>query len=469
MDPCHGRRLLVPMTYGLSVRYAVPTGLLEALGRRVNVVAALGWEDPELDADLQRRGIETAVLPEALLRHEYRKLVRKLNLLHEHRLGSPTSAIRRRRWKAPALSRDRLLADLRVARDRLATAVPGADSRVNSGAEREVRSATNLGEFAEFLRALEIDGVLSFTPYHDQDSLTLQAAAHASLTTLVSIISFDNPTVRGRLPVIPDLVAVWNEDNAGQIRRSHPGLPSSRVQVVGAPQFDLHRQEQLVEPEASWRDRLGLPRDRPIILYGAGPSGLVPNEYRLVGLLDAAISDGLLPSDPYVLVRTHPADSPSVWAPHAGRFENVAVRTPWAVTDRPLRSWPTDEDLMVQMSSLAHSAVHVNVASSMAIDGAMFGRPQIGPAFLPGADRVQTRRITDFYLQEHWHPITRSGGVAAAANPTQLIDALRSALENPAIDHPGRERMLNSVLTWPDGRSVDRLVDQVVQVLCGTD
>ncbi len=465
MDAAPRRRLLVPLTYGLSVRYAVPTGLLEELQRRVQVVAALGWADPELEADLHQRGIETAVMPEAVLEHEYRKILRKLTLLHEHRLASPTSVIRRRRWKPPALSRGRLLYDLRVARDRLVTAMPGAELRLSSDAERELRMATNIGEFEQFLRAVEVDAVLSFTPYHDQDTLALHAAERAGLTTIVSIISFDNPTVRGRLPINPDSVAVWNEDNAGQVSRSHPRLPRERVQVVGAPQFDLHRQAWRIEPEAMWRSRLGLPSDGPIVLYGAGPSRLVPAEYRLVEVIDRAIDDGRIPQRPHLLVRPHPADPASVWTARRDRFRNATIGSPWATADRPLRSWPTDEDLIVQMSSLAHSAVHVNVASSMTVDGAMFDRPQIGPAFLPGANRRQVRRISDFYLQEHWQPIARSGGLVVASDPAELVGALRAALEDPNSGRVGRERLLEGVLTWPDGRSVQRLVDQVVQVL----
>ena len=113
------------------------------------------------------------------------------------------------------------------------------------------------------------------------------------------------------------------------------------------------------------------------------------------------------------------------------------------------------------MSSLAHCAVHVNVASSMTVDGAMFDRPQIGPEFLPGANRTQLRRITDFYRQEHWEPISASGGLVRAADASGLVEAIRDALENPDVGISGRRRLLEGVLTWPDGRSVERLVGAV--------
>ncbi len=465
MDSARRRRVLIPLTYGLSVRYAVSTGLLESLREVVQPVAALGWRDSELSSALEEMGIESTVLPDALIGHEYRRVTRQLDLLHEIRLRSPTSRIRRRRWQPSMLDRRRYVIALRIFRDRVKVNLPGAEARLLRQADDRIGRCTNVSEFHKTLDRTDADAVLSFTPYHDQDALILLAAQRADLTTMVSIISFDNPTVRGRLPVNPGLVAVWNRQNAEQVLRSHPDLSPQRMEIVGAPQFDLHCQERLIEPEESWRHRLGLPDGRPVILYGAGPSRLVPDELRLVEVLDTAIGDERLPGNPHVLVRPHPADPDDVWGAHRGRFGNVTIGRPWSTADRPSRSWPTDEDLRVQMSSLAHSVVHVNVASSMTVDGAMFDRPQIAPKFLPGTNRAQLRRITDFYRQEHWQPIAASGGLVMAADASELIRAIHDALENPDVGRSGRRRLLEGVLTWPDGRSVGRLVGAVASVI----
>lgn len=466
-DPAR-TRLLVPLTYGLSVRYAVPTGLLELLADVATPVVGLGWDDPELVAVLVDRGLEVVRLPDARIDDEYRRALRKLALIHERRLASPTSAIRRRRWSPGLLEKKRVVSDVRNTKDRLAVWRSGSEERLLAEEAALLRSATNLADFAALLTETHVSGVLSLTPYHDQDALLLHSAQRAGLRTLVSVISFDNPTIRGRLPVVPDLVAVWNRENADQIARSHPGIDLADVEVVGAPQFDLHRQQWRVEPEQAWRERLGLPADRPVILYGAGPSRLVPDEHRVVEVLDHAIESGRLPGRPFILVRRHPADTDHVWGPHRGRFRHAVLCDPWASKDGPGRSWPTDEDLVVQMSSLAHSAVHVNVASSMTVDGSMFDRPQVGPAFLPGADRRRVRAIEDFYRQEHWEPIARSGGLSVVTDGDGLIDAVSAGLEAPGEHQTGRARLVESILTWTDGASSRRLVDAVGRVLSDT-
>jgi hypothetical protein len=126
-----------------------------------------------------------------------------------------------------------------------------------------------------------------------------------------------------------------------------------------------------------------------------------------------------------------------------------------------MRSWPTEADLQAQMSSLAHSDVHVNVCSSMTVDGAMFDRPQIGPTFVPGAPRLRQTFVRRFYDQEHWAPIASSGGLVLAGDEEELVRAVSDALEQPAAGATQRDALLRGVLTWPDGRSTARLVDAV--------
>jgi hypothetical protein len=452
---------LVPLTYGFSVRYAVPTGLLEQLSEVCEPVVGLGWDDSELAEQLRSTGLEVVRLPDADVTHAYRNHCRKLDRVHARRLHSPTTRIRRQRWKRRGLRKNRFIEEARTARDVLETSLPGAAARLDRRTRAILADETNLGAFRDTIASTACDAVLSFTPYHDQDALLLIGARDLGVTTLVSVISFDNPTIRGRLPIDPHRVMVWNAGMADQIVRSHPGVAASTVTVVGAPQFDLHRQARLVQDEAAWRASLALPPDRPIILYGAGPSRLVPGEPALVDLLDRAIEAGRLPAHPFVLVRRHPTDPPDSWTTESSGWRHATVVAPWAASEVPMRSWPTEADLQAQMSSLAHSDVHVNVCSSMTVDGAMFDRPQIGPTFVPGAPRLRQTFVRRFYDQEHWAPIASSGGLVLAGDEEELVRAVSDALEQPAAGATQRDALLRGVLTWPDGRSTARLVDAV--------
>jgi hypothetical protein len=446
----------------------VPTGLLDRLAEFCDPVVGLGWEDVELAGLLRAAGHEVVDLRPVQMSYAYRNHARRMDRIHARRLASPTTAIRRQRWKRRGLRRSRFIEDVRNVADVLATSVPGGSNRIEASDASVLHDETNVADFVADLQDLGVAGVLSFTPYHDQDVLLLAAAVQAEVTAMVSVISFDNPTIRGRLPVLPDRVMVWNEPMADQIRRSHPRLPAASVEVVGAPQFDLHRRPELVMGELEWRSALGLPAAGAVILYGAGPHKLVPGEHHLVAVLDRAIEEGRIPDRPHLLVRRHPADPPSVWDAHADSFRHATVVAPWAASETPLRSWPTEDDLRMQMSSLAHCAAHVNVCSSMTVDGAMFDRPQIGPTFVPGISDLQLSFVRRFYDQEHWEPIARSGGLVTVGDEAELVDAVTDGLRHPGRWSAERAALLEGVLTWPDGGSSARLARSVEGCLDAT-
>jgi hypothetical protein len=464
-SPAARARVLIPVTYGFSVRYLVPTGLLDRLAEVVDPVVALGWEDTELESELRSHGCSVVRLPPAELDHDYRMFRRRLAAVHDRRLRTPTEAIRRRRQLAmiPSL-RARWINRARHGRDRLAAAVPGTGARLEGREAAEVQRGTNVAAFVDLLRSDPVDLVLSLTPYHDQDGLLLWAARSAGVQSVTSVISFDNPTTRERMLVRSDRIAVWNRFNAAELLRSYPDLSPDRLRITGAPQFDLHVRPDLVMPREDWSRRLGLPPDRPIVLHGAGPEHLVPGEPKLVRLLDDAIDTGSLPGNPFLLVRLHPSDDGARWGELRRTLRHGVIVDPWTPASSAMRSWPTRDDIAVQMSSLAHSEVHVNVCSSMTLDGAMFDRPQVGPSFAPGEGPQENRRIAEMYRQEHWAPIAASGGLAMAHDANQLVDAVAASLADPARDAPGRRRMLDAVLTHTDGSASRRLVDLVAQV-----
>jgi hypothetical protein len=254
-------RVVVAVTYGLAVRYLVSTGLLDELARRCEPIVAVGWDDPALVEALEAHGVEVRRLPAARIDYSYRLLERRLAVAHERRLRSPTTRLRRARWERTYPLRKRAIHRARRLTHLAAIRRPGAVEALEASEPARAAAETNLGEFTEFLEHAGADALVSLMPYHDQDALLLWAARAARLPTLASVISFDNPTIRGRLPCSPDVVLVWNRDNADQLVRSHPDLTHERVRVIGAPQFDLHRRPELVLPEAEWRRRLGVPED----------------------------------------------------------------------------------------------------------------------------------------------------------------------------------------------------------------
>jgi len=340
---------------------------------------------------------------------------------------------------------------------------PGADQNLDRHFSILLRSDTNLAEFDRFLGQHRIDAVLTPTPYHQAEELLLLAAAERGLRLVTSIISFDNITTRGWIPVTFDRYIVWSDHNRNELLRGYPEVDSSDVVVAGAPQFDFYHQPQWFWDESEWRNRLGIEHERPVILFGAGPPQIVPHEPQFVSLLDDAIGRGSIPGEPLLLVRRHPMDDPERWKRALRGSQHVLYDDPWVVRGRPERSAPDADAIAKLCSTLRHSDVQMSTSSTMTVDGAALDRPQVGPAF--DTSGRYDRMTRDLYLREHWLPITASGGMEIAFDPDSLVQAANRGLRNPGERSRQRAEMVRSVTGNTDGRATERVVSAVLEVL----
>jgi hypothetical protein len=456
-------RILIPITIQFSVRYLLRTGLLARLAEHTQPVVLLGWHDSTLREELEQLGSEVLELPETHYGPAYTSVRRKIDIWHFDRLDSPTTAIARRREDVDASRRLRLVKQLRGLRNRAYLSLPGYAGWLLEQERSLLESETNLGEFRQLIRSLRADALLSLTPFHKPEELLVRVAAAERLKTCAAILSFDNVTVRGWIGALFDCYLLWNRHNVEQLLRGYPQAKSRHVAIVGAPQFDFYWRPEYGWDEPVWRERMALPPRRPVILYGGGPPFLVPNEPHLVMQLDDAIERGELPDRPVILLRRHPADTKARWESLLRDAKHVVFDEPWPSGVVPKYSNIRDSDIAKLTSTLKHSAVHVNVASTMTVDGAIFDRPQIGPAYDDRPGRRYDRMMREHYLYEHLLPITRSGGLDIVYDRQSLVRAVTTGLKHPELRTAGRKRLVQEIITFTDGQSTQRVLTELLR------
>lgn len=460
--PAPRPRVLIPVTINFTLRYVLRTGLLDRLRSTFEPVLALTWDDPAVLDDLQRQGVEALVLEPPATSVEVRVLLADLYESFTDRLASPSTAINWQRDQRDRSTRRRLGARVRRDLARFQQRRPGAEARSRARLDEIFRTDTNQPAYEAMLQDRRIDAVFSITPYAVQESVLLRAAAALDLALVTSILSFDNLTTRPALPVAFDRYLVWNRFNRDELLRGYPELPADRIAVVGPAQFDFYAQPRYVEPAAAWCTRLGVPADAPTILFGAGPPTIAPHEAQYVTHLLDGIADGRLPTGTLVVLRRHPHDQPDRWT----RFrDHPAVRMddpgPVGSSLRPGQAALGDAEIVSLCSTLAHTDVHVNVSSTLTLDGAFFGKPQIGPDYDVEGSRSDRRWARDLYRREHFIPIVASGGLEIPHAPDQLVAQAASALADPGRLEAERRAMLTAMCTYLDGACTDRVADEL--------
>lgn len=456
-------RVLIPITISFAVRYVVRTGLLARLMEGCDPVLGLSWDDPALEADLRATGAEVVRLPDHRIDDGVRKLLRNLEVPFQARLATPSTEIDRRRRDFERDPRTRLRRWARSRRDRFLQLRPGAEDQALAQLEAALPVQTNIAEYEAFLRDHRIDVLVSITPYVVQEVLPLRAARRLGIPVMTSVLSFDNLTTRPPLPIVFDRYLVWNRFNADEVRRGYPEVRADQIAIVGPAQFDFYGDPSWVVDRGGWCELLGLPPDVPTVLFGAGPPSVTPHEPQYLDHLLAALDAGRLPADLHIVLRRHPLDVRERWA----RFlDHPAVHfdDPWPEADqaRPGHADMGDAQITSLSSTLAHTDVHVNTSSTLTLDGAFFGKPQIGPAYDDEGGRRGRRRAMDLYRREHFVPIVASGGLELSRSRTELEDQVRSALADPDRLAPQRQKMLDDMCAGTDFHATERVAAEIL-------
>lgn len=451
-------RLLIPLTMQFGVRYLLRTGLLARVAEYAQPVFALGWRDDALTEELERAGAEVHRLPGVRRGKAYERVRGALNVWHQARLASPSTAIDERRARSEGTLVEGLRARARRKMYEWQLTRAGAVDALLARERRLLREDTNQSEFDGLLATLRVDAAFSLTPYLPDEEMMLRACAARGLPLCAAILSFDNITTRGWIPVTFDSYLLWNRYNVDELRRGYPEAAGASVEIVGPAQFDFYWDERYLWDEARWRERLRLPAGRPVILYGAGYRGIVPHEPHFVAQLDAAVEAGEIPERPLILLRRHPVDPIDRWLPLLRSARHVVYDDPWK-TEGPVlgRTNVRGEDIERLASSLLHSHVHVSVSSTMTIDGSIFDRPQVGPAYDDRRGGKFDRISYELYRREHYVPITDSGGLALVRSRAAMIAAVNDALREPGRPTAGREKLVREICTYADGRSTERV------------
>jgi hypothetical protein len=452
------QRLLIPISLQFSVRYLLRTGLLARLSASVQPVILLGWEDQELQRELERDGCEVHLLLKARWGANYERIRSCVNFWHQTEFRSPSTQIRERRANLDRSRYARLNRGIRRMARSAIIRVPGSVKRIRQLESELFLTDTNAARIEKQIEQLRVDAIFCLTPFLQDEEMTARVCSLGNIPSSAAILSFDNLTTRSWIPVTFGQYLLWNRHNAEQLRRGYPETAGSNVVVVGSPQFDFYWDRNYLWDEGDWRRQLSIPQGRPVILFGGGYFTCAPHEPQFLHHLDEAIERNEIPHETVILFRRHPVDPIERWEPVLKNAKHVISDDPWQLGKRILGHTNVRHDDIARLAStLYYSSVHVNVASTMTVDGAIFDRPQIGPAYDASASRKYDRAANECYLQEHYLPITQSGGLDMARDPRQLVEAVRSAFEEPARLNAGRKRIVDEICTFSDGKCTERV------------
>jgi CDP-Glycerol:Poly(glycerophosphate) glycerophosphotransferase len=298
----------------------------------------------------------------------------------------------------------------------------------------------------------------------------LRTARRRRVPTMAVDLSWDNLTNK-LFPIRRvDRLIVWNSTMRREAHELH-GYGLEDIDVAGPPQFDGYFNGAIRSTRAAFCSRVGLDPGRRLLTLTTIPAEAYPRHDLVIDHLLDAVRSGAIRQPCDMLVRVHPRDDLRKYDRYAGA-PHLVIEKPFRETARAGDGHSVDvtlDNTRHLADTMCHSDVVLNVASTIAIEAAIFDTPVVNIAF--DEDAAEARPFLTsplrYYSYTHYQQIVRAGAVRIARSPGEMIELVNGYLEDPARDAAGRRRVVAEQCEFTDGRSAERLAGFIAWALTG--
>lgn len=467
------KRILVPIVGQGSITHIIRTGMLDKMKEFCNPVVAFLWKEEALFKELQQKGFEVVFIPPYSVTTAYSKVKSKINIWYlRYKLKTPSVNIQKKYLAQFKTTNFKKIIITRLQYFYHTFQFSFQPSYIANLLEKEktiISREPVYAQFSQWLKESNISGLFTVTPFLPEVDLMARILRKDNIPVIASIHSFDNVTKRGWQSIVFDHYIVWNKYNKAELERIHPQLKKAgSISIAGAPQFDFHFDEKYTWSRDEWTKKLGLPADKMVILYSGGPVALLPNETQYLKAIKEAFDNGRIAKDVVVLFRCHPLDKVERWKKEVGDSPNIIYDSAPNGQIKLDQVNVSNDDIIKLISTLKHADIHINVVSTMAVDGSVFSKPQIGP-YYDDMHSGKQELFRQMYFQEHYRPIMKSKVINLANSKVELINIINKAIENPADYSKNCNNCVNEIITFSDGRSTDRAVAAIKNFITNED
>jgi hypothetical protein len=318
---------------------------------------------------------------------------------------------------------------------------------------RQVRSPEAVNQ----LRELRPAALISTSPFREHEPGIIAAARNLGIPVLALVTAWDNITTKGRIMFPCEGYLVWSEQMKRDLHQFYPKSRQVPVYIIGAPQFDVFFQDRFCQTREEFCATQGLRPDIPTIVYALGSPNLLREHHGALYLARRIVNGDL--GDVQLLVRPHPLFDEGKEASEFASFgPRVVVQQPSETDSSTMKRFQDKYHIAEWVNTLRYADVVVNLSSTFTVDAAIFDRPVVNLDFDPEPGQPNQALVKDInHLWTHFKPIAESGGVQLVNNLQEVVEAVRTYLQQPDLHREQRRWIAEYVCGYLDGRSGERM------------
>lgn len=337
-------------------------------------------------------------------------------------------------------------------------------------ARRFVRAAVRAADFA-LVRPAEYAGlfekyqprlVIAANLFDEPEIHLLREARRRGVKTIGLINSWDKPTARCALRLLPDKVIVFNDLVKGDMIMHHD-IRERDIFVGGVSQYDRYFNFRPLARELFFQ-KLGIDSKKRLIVYAPVGGVFGNSDWKMIDILYWLNGEGKFGENTEIFVRFPPNDffdeAELKKRPHL-RYVYPGVR----FSQKRGIDWDmTEAELEELVNTLYHMSLLVGYASSIGVDAAVFDKPVMVINFeVVKAPMIASPSV--YNRMAHYQKALATGGIRLINNEEELMQWVRRYLADPSLDREGRRRLVETQCKFLDGKSGERIGEFILSML----
>jgi hypothetical protein len=263
------------------------------------------------------------------------------------------------------------------------------------------------------------------------------AAQDLKIPTATFIFSWDN-LPKGTKILETDFYFVWSEHMKKEFLYYYPYISEDKIKITGTTQFEPHFQENLLVSKEVFFKEHKLDYNKKYICYSGDDITTSPNDpIYLADLAKAILMLNKKGANLGIIFRHCPVDFSDRFDKVLADYSDVitSIKPKW---EKKAASWnavlPSKEDLILQMNTIFHTELVVNLGSSMVFDYAAFNKPCAYINYDIANDSYNHIAMKEIYDFIHFRSMPSKDAVFWINNPNEMGEVIEKMLSNDATN-----------------------------------
>jgi hypothetical protein len=294
------------------------------------------------------------------------------------------------------------------------------------------------------------------------------AAQDLGIPTATFIFSWDN-LPKATMVVETDYYFVWSEHMKLELLHYYPYIENERVFVTGTPQFEsLYNISKILSKE-SFFEKYNLDSTKKYICYSGDDITTSPNDpIYLEDTAKAVIALNKKGHQLGVIFRRCPVDFSNRFDTVLEKYKEiiVVIEPKWEkIGDNWNSVLPTKADMFLQLNTIAHTEMVLNLGSSMVFDYVAFGKPCAYICYdIPNAYE-KNRSVADIYDFVHFRSMPSKNAVLWIKSPEALAEIILQGIEQPIEAVRNAQEWFEKINLHPSEDASMRILSEISQII----